>query len=110
MRLLFNSEGRGFDEIMREGELSKLELVSVLSFLKRNRLIRKTTNGKGTIYNLTPKGQIKLSYYEFTFRLYEQWRPRWCEGEENDWQNHYYEDVSELIKKSNYFGYENYFK
>lgn len=110
MRLLFDCDGRGFDEIMREGELSKLELVSAMSYLKRNRLVTKKKNETGTIYSLTERGQIKLGFYEFTFGLYKEWCPRWCEGQENGWQSIYVEAVTEVIRKSNYFGYENYFQ
>jgi hypothetical protein len=108
MRLLFDCDGRGFDEIMREGELSKLELVSAMSYLKRNRLVTKKKNE--TIYSLTERGKIKLAFYEFTFGLYKEWCPRWCEGQENGWQSGYVEAVTEVIRKSHYFGFEEYFK
>jgi hypothetical protein len=109
MRLLFGCDNRDFDELMREGQMSKIELINVIGYLKRSRLIEKKTNKNETFYMLTERGEVRLAFYEFTFKLYEQWRPKWCEGEENDWQNRYYEEVSELIRKSNYFGYENYF-
>ena len=110
MRLIFDSDGRGFDELMLEGELSKLQLVPIISYLKRNRLITKKKNEKGTIYILAERGNVKLAYLEFTYGLCQEWRPRWCEGQGNAWEQSYVEAVTELIRKSHYFGFEEYFK
>lgn len=107
MRLLFNCTGRDFDEIMREGELSKIELVNVMLYLKRNRLIKKETNEKGTVYILSDRGQVRLAFYEFTHQCYEIWRPKWCYGKTNGWEISYRQEMTDLIKKLNYFGYEN---
>lgn len=107
MRLLFRCDGRGFDEIMREGELSKIQLVNALQHLKTNRLVKKKTNEKGTIYSLTERGKVKLAYYEYTLQIYETWSPKWCLGEGNGWEIEYREEMTRMIEKLGYFGYEN---
>lgn len=107
MRLLFRCDSRDFNEIMREAELSKIELVNVLQYLKRNRLLKKETNDKGMVYSLAERGEVRLAFYEYVFQCYENWRPKWCYGKENGWDIAYCEDMTDLIKKLDYFGSEN---
>jgi len=105
LRLLFRCE-RDFDEIIRETGMIKIELVNVLQYLKRSRLLKREKNEKGDIYSLTERGEIRLAFFEYVYQLYEQWRPKWCYGENNGWEEAYCNEMNELIKKLNYFGYE----
>jgi len=108
MRLLFRSSGLGFNEIFREGEFSiKIELINVLVYLERNRLITKTRDEKGTIYSLTERGEARLAHYEFTYVLYQKWKPKWCLGEANQWHDDYCAEMANIIRSHDCFGYEN---
>ena len=106
LRLLFRCS-RDFDEMMRETGLTKIELVNVLLYLKRNRLLQKEMNGLVTVYTLNQRGETKLAYYEYNFQCYQRWKPQWCVGQDNGWHSDYCNEMTDLIKKLNYFGYEN---
>lgn len=103
LRLLFRCQ-RDFDELMRESGLSKIKLVNTLIYLQTNRLLKKEKNEKGMFYALSLRGENRLAYFEYHFQLYQRWRPKWCIGEDNGWDDSYCNEVTDLIKKLNYFG------
>jgi DNA-binding transcriptional regulator PaaX len=87
--------------------MTKIELVNTLENHKRSRSIQKEKNEKGSFYTLTERGEAKLAFYEYSYQCYQRWQPKWCIGEDNGWANEYYTEMTDLIKKLDYFGYEN---
>jgi len=87
--------------------MTKIELVNVLQYLKRNRSIQKKTNEMGPLYSLSIRGETKLAFYEYSYQCYQQWKPKCCIGEDNGWHAVYCNEMATLIKELNYFGYEN---
>jgi len=107
LRLCFRCD-RDFDELVRETGLREIEMVNTIQYLRRNRLLEKETNERGVIvYSLTARGEERLAHYEFNFACYQKWKPKWCEGENNNWDDEYCREMSELIRRLDYFGYEN---
>jgi len=105
LRLLFRCS-RDFEELQRETGLTKIEMVNVLQYLKKNRCLQKEMNEKVTFYSLTERGEVKLAFYEYSYQCYQHWKPKWCIGEDSGWANDYYAQMTELIQRLDYFGYE----
>ncbi len=103
IRLLFRCD-RDFDELQRESEMSKIELINALQYLQQNRLVKKKMNENVLVYSLAERGETRLAYYEFVFKIFMVWRPKYCRGEGNGWENDYREEIAELMKKLDYFG------
>jgi hypothetical protein len=103
MRLLFRCD-RDFDELLRESEMSKIELINVLQYLQQNRLVKKKMNENGLlVYFLTERGEVRLAFFEFAYHIFKMWRPKYCQGIGNGWENDYREEISEIMKKNDYF-------
>ncbi|MBE3120619.1 MAG: hypothetical protein IMZ58_00195 [Thermoplasmata archaeon] len=103
MRLLFRCD-KDFDELQREAEVSKIELINVLQYLQHYRLVKKIMKETGTAFSLTERGESRLAYFEFEYKIFRMWRPKYCQGTGNGWENDYREEIAELMKKLDYFG------
>jgi hypothetical protein len=115
LRLLFQSDGKGFDELESQGEIHRLALINDISYLKNNHLINiekeyyaeqsesENLNEVKTRYHnkytLTKKGQKKLAWYEYKHQLRKYWTPPWAGGDSD-----YNKEITEIIKENNYFG------
>jgi len=100
LRLCFRCD-RDFDELLRETGMIKIELVNVLQYLRRNRLIAKENTDAGEVYSLTTRGENRLAFYEYTYQIYQQWSPIWAR--EGGWAETYYHEMTILIKKLSCF-------
>ena len=103
LRCLYN-DSRTFSQLMVDADLSKLELLNSLIYLQRGRLVRKKKTDKSIIFFLTQRGMIKLAWLEFSFQCHKRWRPVGCYGDDNGWHATYCSEMSDLIKKLDYFG------
>ena len=104
MRILFHTE-RDFEEILRETGLKKIDLLNTIQYLRHNRLIKKEMKEKTPVYSLTQRGENRLAFYEYVYQIYLQWSPIWAR--EGGWLEQYCSEMTDLIKKLDYFGHEN---
>lgn len=114
LRILFGSEGRGFDEIKAMVETNELDLIHEIRYLKsRNQISSEkeyyaeesqNTNeiktGYHNRYTLTKIGIKKLAWMEYQYQLYKEWQPPWASGGDPD----YNREITSVIKENNYFG------
>ena len=88
MRLLFLCD-KDFNNLLSELDFTKIELVNVVQYLEKNRLIKKKEN----VYSLTKRGKIRLAYWEWRWQLYTCWKTPWSDS----FNEPYYEAMKKII-------------
>jgi DNA-binding PadR family transcriptional regulator len=92
MRLLFLCD-KDFNNLLSELDLAKIELVNVVQYLEKNRLIKKKMNEDRFVYSLTKRGKIRLAYWEWRWQLYTCWKTPWSDS----FNDFYYEEMKRII-------------
>jgi len=106
LRILFNGDAT-FEELIRECDLDRLEVVNALAKSQTFGDVKKTKiypdgNKKKTrsSYHLTHTGERKLALFEYRDALYKEWSPV-----SPNLARPYVQEINDIIIDNHYFGH-----